>query len=54
MTIDVPKPILSDKFDCPYSAARCESWKGWRFAKGSQHMNGERALIYSRVRVNQV
>jgi LCP family protein required for cell wall assembly len=54
VTIDVPKPILSDKFDCPYTAAKCESWKGWRFARGSQHMNGQRALIYSRVRVNQL
>ncbi len=54
VTIDVPKPILSDKFDCPYTAAKCESWKGWRFAKGSQKMSGERALIYSRVRVNQL
>ncbi len=54
VTIDVPKAILSDKFDCPYTAAKCETWKGWRFAKGSQHMNGQRALIYSRVRVNQL
>lgn len=55
ITIDVPRPILSDRFDCPFKTnARCEQWKGWRFAKGSQHMNGERALIYSRVRVNQL
>jgi polyisoprenyl-teichoic acid--peptidoglycan teichoic acid transferase len=55
VTIDVPKPILSDRFDCPYSTqARCDQWKGWRFEKGSQHMSGERALIYSRVRVNQL
>jgi anionic cell wall polymer biosynthesis LytR-Cps2A-Psr (LCP) family protein len=54
VTIDVPKPILSDKFDCPYTATKCESWKGWRFAKGNQHMSAERALIYSRVRVNQL
>jgi LCP family protein required for cell wall assembly len=55
ITIDVPKPILSDRFDCPFKTnTRCEQWKGWRFAKGSQHMNGERALIYSRVRVNQL
>ncbi len=55
ITIDVPKPILSDRFDCPYgTAARCLKWPGWRFAKGPQHMNGERALIYSRVRVNQL
>jgi LCP family protein required for cell wall assembly len=53
VTIDVPKPLLSDKFDCPYSAARCERWKGWRFAKGPQHMNGQRALVYSRIRVAQ-
>jgi LCP family protein required for cell wall assembly len=54
ITIDVPEKILSDKFDCPYSAAKCASWKGWRFAKGVQHMNGQRALTYSRIRVNQL
>ncbi len=48
----VPKPILS-KFDCPYaSPVRCDRWPGWRFAKGKQHLNGQRALIYSRVRKN--
>ena len=52
--VNVPENILSDKFDCPFSATRCESWKGWRFQKGVQHMNGHRALIYSRVRVNQL
>ena len=51
VTIDVPKPIRS-KFDCPYDAARCASWQGWRFGKGKQHMDGKRALIYSRVRKN--
>jgi LCP family protein required for cell wall assembly len=55
VTIDVPKPILSDRFDCPFKTnTRCQEWKGWRFAKGPQHMDGERALIYSRVRVNQL
>ena len=54
ITINVPKPILSDKFDCPYSASRCASWKGWRFHKGLQTMNGHRALIYARIRVNQL
>jgi polyisoprenyl-teichoic acid--peptidoglycan teichoic acid transferase len=50
--IVVPRPILS-KFDCPYgSEARCARWRGWRFARGKQHMNGKRALIYSRVRKN--
>jgi LCP family protein required for cell wall assembly len=52
--INVPEAILSDKFDCPYSAQRCETWQGWRFHKGTQHMNGHRALIYSRVRVNRL
>jgi LCP family protein required for cell wall assembly len=53
VTINVPKPIRSNKFDCPYSTqAQCDRWPGWRFAKGSQQMNGERALIYSRIREN--
>jgi LCP family protein required for cell wall assembly len=50
--IVVPERIVS-KFDCPYpTAARCARWPGWRFAKGKQHMDGRRALIYSRVRKN--
>lgn len=52
--INVTAPILSDRFDCPYSATRCQSWRGWRFRKGMQHMDAHRALIYSRVRVNQL
>jgi LCP family protein required for cell wall assembly len=52
--VNVPEPILSNPFDCPYPPARCPSWKGWRFAKGRQHMDGHRALIYSRVRENQL
>jgi polyisoprenyl-teichoic acid--peptidoglycan teichoic acid transferase len=52
ITVDVPERILS-KFDCPLKTnAECARWKGWRFAKGSQHMSGRRALIYSRVRKN--
>jgi polyisoprenyl-teichoic acid--peptidoglycan teichoic acid transferase len=48
----VPRPIRS-KFDCPYgTAARCARWPGWRFSAGKQHLNGQRALIYSRVRKN--
>lgn len=51
--LNVPEPIRSNRFDCPYSTqARCDKWPGWRFAKGNQHMNGERALIYSRIREN--
>ena len=53
--IDVPKPILSNRFDCPYATeARCQQWQGWRFAKGKQKMNGKRALVYSRVRENRL
>jgi polyisoprenyl-teichoic acid--peptidoglycan teichoic acid transferase len=54
VTINVPEKILSNRFDCPYSARRCESWPGWRFAKGPQHMSGHRALIYARIRENQL
>lgn len=52
--VNVPSPVYSDKFDCPYSARRCETWKGWRFAKGPQTMSGARALVYSRIRVNRL
>ena len=53
--IDVPKPILSNRFDCPYATeARCQQWQGWRFAKGQQEMSGKRALVYSRVRENRL
>jgi len=51
--INVPERILSNPFDCPYNGARCAHWQGWRFAKGWQHMNGKRALIYSRIRENR-
>jgi len=53
--VNVPEPILSNRFDCPYSSqARCAAWPGWRFRKGVQHMNGHRALIYSRIRENRL
>jgi LCP family protein required for cell wall assembly len=55
VTIDVPEAILSNRFDCPYpTQAQCLAWKGWRFHPGVQHMSGERALIYSRIRENQL
>jgi LCP family protein required for cell wall assembly len=50
----VPEPILSNRFDCPYKPARCRTWRGWSFQKGTHHMNGRRALIYSRIRENQL
>ena len=53
--VDVPKPILSNRFDCPYATeTRCQQWPGWRFEKGKQTMSGKRALIYSRVRENRL
>jgi LCP family protein required for cell wall assembly len=53
--VNVPKPIRSNRFDCPYaSQARCQQWQGWRFQKGKQHMSGQRALIYSRIRENML
>ena len=52
--VNVPKPILSNKFDCPYKPARCREWEGWRFAKGPQRMDGRRALVYSRIRTNRL
>lgn len=51
VTIDVKERILS-KFDCPFNAQKCATWKGWRFSKGVHTMNGKRALIYARVRKN--
>jgi LCP family protein required for cell wall assembly len=51
--VNVPRPIRSNRFDCPYATAtQCDKWPGWRFRKGEQHMSGERALIYSRIREN--
>jgi LCP family protein required for cell wall assembly len=53
--VNVPKPIRSNRFDCPYATqARCQQWPGWRFEKGEQHMGGQRALIYSRIRENML
>ena len=52
--VNVPKPILSNTFDCPYKPKRCADWEGWRFEKGAQHMDGRRALVYSRIRTNQL
>lgn len=55
ITVNVPKPILSNRFDCPYpTESRCLRWKGWRFKKGTQHMSGTQALIYSRIRENRL
>src|SRR5712691_8254608 len=53
--VNVPQDILSNRFDCPYSTqTRCSQREGWRFHKGVQHMDGHRALIYSRIRENRL
>ena len=53
--VNVPQNILSNRFDCPFSTStRCSQWEGWRFHKGVQHMDGHRALIYSRIRENRL
>jgi LCP family protein required for cell wall assembly len=55
VTIDVPAPILANKFDCPFKTQQqCDAWAGWRFGSGPQTMNGRRALVYSRVRENRL
>jgi polyisoprenyl-teichoic acid--peptidoglycan teichoic acid transferase len=50
--VDVPAPIVSNKFECPFAAAACRRWSGWRFERGKQHMDGQRALVYARIRTN--
>lgn len=52
--VNVPKAMLSNRFDCPYKPARCSEWDGWRFEKGLQRMDGRRALVYSRIRTNRL
>jgi polyisoprenyl-teichoic acid--peptidoglycan teichoic acid transferase len=55
VTVNVPRPVLSNRFDCPYrTSEQCSSWSGWRFDKGKHELNGRRALIYSRIRTNQL
>jgi len=55
ITVNVPERILSNRFDCPFKTqSRCNQWHGWSFEKGPQHMNGQRALVYSRIRENQL
>lgn len=55
ITVDVPERILSNRFECPYrTQAECDRWRGWRFRRGEQEMGGRRALIYARIRQNQL
>jgi LCP family protein required for cell wall assembly len=53
--VDVPAPIVSNKFECPLgTSAACSRWSGWRFARGKQQMDGRRALVYARIRQNEL
>jgi LCP family protein required for cell wall assembly len=55
--VDVSNPhaIRSNRFDCPYgTSAQCQRWQGWRFPKGTVHLSGQQALIYSRIRENML
>jgi LCP family protein required for cell wall assembly len=55
VTVRVPRPIVSNRFDCPYpTPEQCQQWEGWRFPKGEVEMDGRRALIYSRIRENRL
>jgi LCP family protein required for cell wall assembly len=55
ITVNVPENIKSNRFDCPYATAqRCSQWPGWRFHKGPTHLSGHQALIFSRIRENQL
>jgi LCP family protein required for cell wall assembly len=55
ITVDVPENIVSNRFDCPYKTQeRCLQWQGWRFRKGPTHLSGHQALIFSRIRENQL
>ena len=53
--VNVPAPIVTNRFECPLdTAAACARWPGWRFERGRQHMDGRRALVYSRIRENRL
>jgi LCP family protein required for cell wall assembly len=55
VTINVEKRILSNPFDCPFGTrAECDRFEGYRFAPGEHEMDGRRALIYARIRQNQL
>ncbi len=54
VTVDNEQEILSNRFDCPFSAAICRDWKGWSFGKEKLHLDGRRALAYSRIRENRL
>ena len=52
--VDVPRPILANRFDCPYAPDALPDVEGLAVRQGRQHMNGRRALVYSRIRKNRL
>ena len=53
--VDNPTEILSNpEFDCPLPRDRCANFKGWRFREGRIFLNRRRALVYARIRENQL
>ena len=54
ITIVNPARVLSNPFDCPFGDERCNDFEGWNFRKGEIELDGRRALIYSRIRENQL
>ena len=44
--IDVPRPILSNKFDCPYATqARCDRWQAGACRRDAAHGRSPRARL---------
>lgn len=54
VTVTNDEEILSNRFDCPFTAEKCRDWKGWHFARGTITLDGRRALAYARVRENRL
>jgi LCP family protein required for cell wall assembly len=54
ITVNNPTRVLSNPFNCPLKQDQCAEFKGWSFDKGEIHLDGRRALIYARIRENQL
>ena len=53
--VNVPEQILSNRFDCPYKTqARCRAVAGLALPQGRAAHERHQALIYSRIRENQL
>lgn len=56
ITINNPTRVRTNPFECPFKTPEecAERFDGWQFRKGEIHLDGFRALIYARTRVNQL